>query len=83
MGIAAIGILLCHAGANHVALGVLLPVFALAQLGNALFFLLSGYGLFFSLHKLTFTPQCVLLWYKNCVVSFCIDSTVPYLPINL
>ena len=75
MGIAAVSILLCHAGANHVVLGVLSPVFALAQFGNALFFLLSGYGLFFSLNKLTFTPRGVLLWYKKRLLRI----FIPYL----
>ena len=75
MGIAAIAILLCHAGANHVALGPLLPLFGLAQFGNALFFMLSGYGLFFSLHKLTFTPFGVLLWYKRRLLRI----FIPYL----
>lgn len=76
MGIAAVSIMLCHA-ASHVALGALSPVLALAQFGNALFFLLSGYGLFFSLHKLTFTPSLwgVLLWYKKRLLRI----FIPYL----
>ena len=75
MGIAAIGILICHAGANKVALGPLLPIFNMGQLGNALFFMLSGFGLYFSLSRTESNIIAILKWYKKRLVRI----LVPYL----
>lgn len=75
MGIAAVGIILCHAGPRGVNLGFLQPVFNLGQLGNALFFLLSGYGLFFSLQKNDFKFGSLVLWYKKRFIRI----FIPYL----
>ena len=75
MGVAAIGILICHAGANKVALGPLLPIFNMGQLGNALFFMLSGFGLFFSLKKTGNNALSILKWYKKRLIRI----LVPYL----
>lgn len=75
MGIATIGILVCHAGPRGVALGPLLPLFSLAQFANALFFMLSGYGLFFSLNKIQWTTRNLLQWYKKRLLRI----FIPYL----
>lgn len=75
MGIATIGILVCHAGGNHVALGPLLPFFRIGQMGNALFFMLSGYGLFFSLNKIQWSFPSMLHWYKKRLLRI----FIPYL----
>lgn len=75
MGIAAIGILICHAGANGVELGLFLSIFNMGQLGNALFFMLSGYGLYFSLAKMPFTCSNIIMWYKKRLVRI----LVPYI----
>lgn len=75
MGIATIGILVCHAGPRGVALGPLLPLFGLAQFANALFFMLSGFGLFFSLNKVQWTTLNILQWYKKRLLRI----FIPYL----
>lgn len=74
MGVAAIGILICHAGANKVVLGPLLPIFNMGQLGNALFFMLSGFGLYFSLSKTESNIVSILKWYKRRLIRI----LVPY-----
>lgn len=52
MGFSAIGILMCHACGNNVAMPpVLWQICSLGQIGVSLFFLLSGMGLFYSLKK--------------------------------
>lgn len=75
MGIATIGILICHAVGNHVALGPLSSLFVLGQFGNALFFMLSGFGLFYSLSKIQFTKENIARWYKKRLVRI----LIPYL----
>lgn len=65
MGIAAIGIILCHAGPRGVELGPLLYLFNLCKVGVPLFFFLSGYGLFFSLDNLLQKNGSVMLWYRK------------------
>lgn len=52
MGFSAIGILMCHACGNNVAMpSSIWQICSLGQLGVSLFFLLSGMGLFYSLKK--------------------------------
>lgn len=52
MGFSAIGIIMCHACGNDVAMpSILWKVCSLGQLGVSLFFLLSGMGLYYSLKK--------------------------------
>lgn len=65
MGVAAIGILLCHASGNGVELPSLIQyVFGLGNFGVDLFLLLSGFGLFYSLKKLSPTEK-ITTWYKR------------------
>ena len=75
MGIAAVSILMVHADANHVALGQLVPILRLSQFGNALFFMLSGFGLFFSLNKVQWSSSGLIKWYKKRLLRI----FVPYL----
>lgn len=75
MGVATIGILVCHAGSRGVALGSLMPLFSLAQFANSLFFMLSGYGLCFSLSKIQWTSLNLLQWYKKRLLRI----FIPYL----
>ena len=66
MGIATIGILMCHAIGNNVYLpGVLHILFALGQTGNSLFLFLSGFGIFYSLTGLYDSNKTLLRWYKR------------------
>lgn len=51
MGISAIGIILCHAIVFNVQLSFLKPLFNLGNLGVDIFYLLSGFGIYYSLHK--------------------------------
>lgn len=56
MGFSAIGILMCHACGNHVAMpSIIFQICSLGQLGVSIFFLLSGMGMYYSLQK---TEQC-------------------------
>ena len=52
MGFSAIGILMCHACGNDVAMPIVLyQICSLGQLGVSIFFLLSGMGMYYSLMK--------------------------------
>ena len=52
MGFSAIGILMCHATGNNVAMpSVLWQICSLGQIGVSIFFLLSGMGMYYSLLK--------------------------------
>jgi hypothetical protein len=74
MGFSAIGILMCHACGNNVAMpSVLWQIFSLGQIGVSIFFLLSGMGMYYSLKK----TQCgeVIDWYKSRYIKL----LLPYL----
>lgn len=52
MGFSAIGIIMCHACGNNVAMpSILWQICSLGQLGVPIFFLLSGLGMYYSLLK--------------------------------
>ena len=74
MGFSAIGIIMCHACGNNVAMpSVLWQICSLGQIGVSIFFLLSGMGMYYSLLK---TEQGgVIAWYR---VRY-IKLLVPYL----
>lgn len=66
MGVATIGILVCHAVGNHVVFPQPLRIlFSLGQTGNSLFMFLSGFGLYYSLSKAESNRTCILAWYKR------------------
>lgn len=84
MGFSAIGILMCHACGNNVAMPpVLWQICSLGQIGVSLFFLLSGMGLFYSLKKNDLVNKLggVFYWYsdrfKKLLVPYLIMA-VPY-----
>lgn len=65
MGIAAIGILLCHASGNGVQLpSIISYIFGLGNFGVDLFLLLSGFSMY---HSLNYFPksESVIHWYKK------------------
>lgn len=63
MGISAIGILLCHANEERVALPRLLfYIFNFGNIGVDIFLLLSGLGMYYSLSK---APVVLSQWYKT------------------
>lgn len=66
MGLATIGILMCHAHAYDVVPPFPIDkIFGLGQMGVMLFFFLSGVGLSFSLSKADFSCQSTLKWYRR------------------
>ena len=77
MGFSAIGILMCHACGNNVAMpSILWLICSLGQLGVSIFFLLSGMGMYYSLLK---TEGGVIDWYKTRYIKL----FVPYLLIAI
>lgn len=61
MGLATIGVLICHAVGNHVSLPESIRIlFCFGQTGNSLFMLLSGFGLFYSLRKYETSGDSIL-----------------------
>ena len=76
MGIATIGILMCHAPAYGVSLPFHLDsVLGLGQGGVMIFFFVSGVGLYFSTRKLEYSFSGILSWYKKRFIRL----FVPYL----
>lgn len=63
MGIAALGVVLCHAMPYGVNLGHLSILFSHGAFGVDLFLLLSGFGIYFSLQK--YNHYSVLAWYTK------------------
>lgn len=86
MGFSAIGILMCHACGNNVAMpSVLWQICSLGQIGVSLFFLLSGMGLYYSLKKndLVNKRGGVISWYstryKKLLIPYLIMAAPYYL----
>lgn len=78
MGIATIGIILCHAAPNGVNLPPLLKsVFGIGQLGVDVFFFLSGLGLFYSLSK---PYNNVWEWYRKRYLRIIVPYLIIYAP---
>ena len=78
MGIATIGIIMCHAAPNGVNLPPLLKsVFGLGQLGVDLFFFLSGFGLFYSLSK---PYNSAWEWYRKRFLRIFVPYLIIYAP---
>lgn len=74
MGFSAIGILMCHACGNNVAMpSVLYQICSLGQTGVSIFFLLSGMGMYYSLSKTK--ELSVGAWYRARFIKL----LVPYL----
>lgn len=78
MGLAAVGILMCHAPSYGINMSApLLSILALGQLGVDMFFFLSGFGLFFSLCK---SRGGVLNWYKKRIIRIFVPYFIIYAP---
>lgn len=74
MGFSAIGIIMCHACGNIVAMpSILWQICSLGQIGVSIFFLLSGMGMYYSLLKTE--RGGVINWYKARYIKL----LVPYL----
>ena len=73
MGLATLGIIICHCPGNHVLMPKVLEyLMYIGKTGVALFFFLSGFGLFYSLSKNT---DSLISWYKKRYIRI----LVPYL----
>ena len=73
MGLATLGIIICHCPANNVLMPKVLEyTMFTGKIGVALFFFLSGFGLFYSLSKNT---NSIVSWYKKRYLRL----LVPYL----
>jgi len=84
MGVATIGILMCHAHGYDVNLPFHLDsVFALGQVGVMIFFLLSGLGLYYSTRKLECGLYGLCYWYKKRYVRILIPYIVIYGPVHI
>lgn len=83
MGFSAIGILLCHACGNNVAMPpVLWQICSLGQIGVSLFFLLSGMGLYYSLVKqdLSTKQDGIIRWYRVRYIKLLVPYLIMALP---
>lgn len=81
MGLATIGILMCHAPANGVVLpSYLNSLLGLGQGGVIIFFLVSGIGLYFSTRKLEYSVFGVLSWYKKRFIRLLVPYLIIYGP---
>lgn len=79
MGFSAIGILMCHACGNNVAMpSILWQICSLGQLGVSIFFLLSGMGMYYSLLKIE--RGGVINWYKARFVKLLIPYFIMAMP---
>lgn len=76
MGMATIGILMCHAPSNGVNLPFHLnSILELGQLGVMVFFFVSGLGLYYSTRRMEYSISCIAAWYRKRSVRL----FVPYL----
>lgn len=81
MGIATIGILMCHAPANGVCLPFNLnAILGLGQMGVMIFFFVSGIGLYFSTRKMEYTPKSIMAWYKKRLMRLFVPYIILYAP---
>lgn len=82
MGFSAIGILMCHATGNEVAMpSVLYQICSLGQIGVALFFLLSGMGMYYSLTNNQWGG--VIDWYRVRYIKLLVPYLLMALPFYL
>lgn len=65
MGIATLGILLCHCPAHVTMPKLLAYAMFIGQTGNALFLWLSGFGLFYSLSSFYERNDSIVNWYRK------------------
>ena len=81
MGMATIGILMCHAPANGVNLPFHLnSVLGLGQMGVMVFFFVSGLGLYYSTRRMEYSISCIAAWYRKRFVRLFVPYLIIYAP---
>lgn len=81
MGLATIGILMCHASSYDIVLPFHLnSILAFGQIGVMMFFLLSGIGLYYSLASVKMESKDLLSWYKKKFIRLLVPYTLIYGP---
>lgn len=82
MGMATIGILMCHAPANGVNLPFHLnSVLGLGQMGVMIFFFVSGLGLYYSTHRMEYSACGIAAWYRKRFVRLFVPYLIIYAPV--
>ena len=81
MGMATIGILMCHAPANGVNLPFHLnSVLELGQMGVMIFFFVSGLGLYYSTRRMEYSISGIAAWYRKRFVRLFVPYLIIYAP---
>ena len=81
MGMATIGILMCHAPANGVNLPFHLnSVLGLGQMGVMIFFFVSGLGLYYSTHRMEYSACGIAAWYRKRFVRLFVPYLIIFAP---
>ena len=81
MGMATIGILMCHAPSNGVSLPFHLnSILALGQMGVMIFFLVSGLGLYYSTRRMEYSAGGIAAWYRKRLVRLFVPYLIIYAP---
>lgn len=81
MGMATIGILMCHAPANGVNLPFHLnSILGLGQMGVMVFFFVSGLGLYYSTRRMEYIICCIAAWYRKRFVRLFVPYLIIYAP---
>lgn len=81
MGMATIGILMCHAPANGVNLPFHLnSVLGLGQMGVMIFFFVSGLGLYYSTRRMEYSASGIVTWYRKRFVRLFVPYLIIYAP---
>ena len=81
MGMATIGILMCHAPANGVNLPFHLnSILGLGQMGVMIFFFVSGLGLYYSTRRMEHSISGIAAWYRKRFVRLFVPYLIIYAP---
>ena len=81
MGIATIGIMMCHAPAYGINLPFQLnAILGLGQIGVMIFFFVSGIGLFFSIKNMEHDARGIMAWYRKRFVRLLVPYIILYAP---
>lgn len=82
MGMATIGILMCHAPANGVNLPFHLnSILGLGQMGVMIFFFVSGLGLYYSTRRMEYSISGIAAWYRKRFVRLFVPYLIIYAPV--
>lgn len=81
MGMATIGILMCHAPANGVNLPFHLnSILELGQMGVMIFFFVSGLGMYYSTRRMEHSISGIAAWYRKRFVRLFVPYLIIYAP---